>query len=69
MGEKIDRHAKIAPGVKVDISGSKITVTSSDIEAAGKTATNLEKAARLTGRDRRIFQDGIFITSKNGRAM
>ena len=69
LGEKTDRIAKILPNVKVDISGSKITVTSNDIEAAGLTATNLEKAARLTGRDRRIFQDGIFITSKNGRSI
>ena len=69
LGEKTDRFAKILPNVKVDISGSKITVTSNDIEAAGLTATNLEKAARLTGRDRRIFQDGIFITSKNGRTI
>jgi len=67
LGEKTDRYAKIAEDSKVDISGNKITVTSNNIEAAGKTATNLEKATRLTGRDRRIFQDGIFLTSKNGR--
>jgi large subunit ribosomal protein L6 len=69
LGEKTDRHANVAEGVKVDISGNRITITSHDIEAAGRTATNIEKATRLTGRDRRIFQDGIFLTSKNGRAI
>lgn len=69
LGEKTQRVSKVLPEVKVDISGSKITVTSHDIEAAGQTAANLEKATRLIGRDRRIFQDGIFITSKNGRAI
>lgn len=67
LGEKRDRFAKILDNVKVDIKGSKIDVSSHDLEAAGQTATNIEKAARLTGRDRRIFQDGIFITKKPER--
>jgi large subunit ribosomal protein L6 len=69
LGETTERVSKILPNVKVDIDGSKITVTSNNIEAAGQTAANLEKATRLTGRDRRIFQDGIFMTSKCGRAI
>ena len=67
LGETTVREARIMSGTNVDIRGNKITVSSSDIEAAGQTAANLEKATRLTGRDRRIFQDGIFITNKPGR--
>jgi len=67
LGETTVREARIMDGAKVEIKGSKITVSSNDIEAAGQTAGNLEKATRLTGRDRRIFQDGIFITAKPGR--
>jgi large subunit ribosomal protein L6 len=67
LGEVTERVARIMLGASVDIKGNKIIVSSSDIEAAGQTAGNLEKATRLTGRDRRIFQDGIFITSKPGR--
>ena len=69
LGETTERIAKILPNVKVDIKGTAITVNSSDIEAAGQTAANLEKATRLTGRDRRIFQDGIFITKKPYRVI
>jgi large subunit ribosomal protein L6 len=69
LGETTQRISKIVGDAKVEIKGSKITVSSSDIEAAGQTAANLEKATRLTGRDRRIFQDGIFITNKCGRAI
>ncbi|MCK4649987.1 50S ribosomal protein L6 [Candidatus Pacearchaeota archaeon] len=69
LGETTVRKAKILENVKVDIAGIKISVSSHDIEAAGQTAANLEKATRLTGRDRRIFQDGIFITAKPGRVI
>jgi large subunit ribosomal protein L6 len=69
LGETTGREAKVLDGVKVDIKGNKISVSSHDIEAAGQVAANLEKATRLTGRDRRIFQDGIFITKKPYRTI
>ena len=66
LGETTPRIAKVLPEVNVDIRGNKIEVSSPSIEAAGQTAANLEKATKLTRRDRRIFQDGIFITNKPG---
>ena len=69
LGETTERVARIMPNANVEIKGNKITVTSHDIEAAGQTAGNLEKATRLTGRDRRIFQDGIYITKKPYRVI
>jgi large subunit ribosomal protein L6 len=68
LGEKIPRKAKILPNVEVDLKGQKITITSASIESAGATATNMEKATRVKNRDRRVFQDGIFITEKPGAA-
>lgn len=69
LGEKTPRKAKILPGVKVEVKGLKITVKSRNREAAGQTAANIEKAAKVRNRDRRVFQDGIYITSKPGRGM
>lgn len=66
LGEKKTRYANIAQNVDVDIKGAKIIVSSADKEAAGRTATNFEKATKITNRDRRIFQDGIYITKKPG---
>ncbi len=66
IGEKTPRVANILPNVEVEAKGPLITVKSHDKEAAGQTAANFEKATRLRGRDRRIFQDGIFITEKPG---
>lgn len=67
LGEKIDRVAQILPNVKAVVKGTTIEVTSPDVEAAGQTAANFEIATKIRNRDRRVFQDGIFITSKPGR--
>ncbi len=67
LGESVDRHAKVLPGVKVEIKGNEIVLSSPNRESAGQTAANIEKATRVGRRDRRVFQDGIFITEKPGR--
>lgn len=67
LGEKTPRHAIIMPGSNVEVKGQKITVTSPDIEVAGQTAANIEKATKVRNRDRRVFQDGIYIVTKPGR--
>ncbi|MCR4284898.1 MAG: 50S ribosomal protein L6 [archaeon] len=67
LGETTQRVSRIMPNSKIDIKGNEITISSPDIEAAGQTAANLEKATKLVGKDRRIFQDGIYITEKCGR--
>lgn len=64
LGEKVSRSAVILPEVDVKIEGSKITIISADVEKAGQTAANIEKATKVTNKDRRIFQDGCFIVKK-----
>lgn len=64
LGEKVSRLAIIEPNVKVEIKGTKIILTSHDLEAAGRTASNIERATKIKNRDRRIFQDGIFIVER-----
>jgi large subunit ribosomal protein L6 len=64
LGEKKPRRAKILDGVKVEIKKEYVTITSNDKEKAGQTAVNIEGATRITRRDRRIYQDGVYITEK-----
>ncbi len=69
LGEKIPRYAKILPNVDVQIKGSSIIVSSHDKDAAGQTMANIEKATNVKGRDRRVFQDGIFLVEKPERRL
>ncbi len=66
LGEKVPRRAAILPNVKVDIKGQIITLSSPDKEAAGQTAANFEYATKIRYKDRRVFQDGIYIVQKPG---
>ncbi len=67
LGEKIPRRCKIPEDVAVKVEGSTITIESVDIEKAGKAASIIEQTTRITNRDRRVFQDGIYITEKPTR--
>lgn len=64
IGEKNVRRAYIYPGVKVQVKGEDIVVEGIDLEKVAQTAANIERAAKISGFDRRVFADGIYIYKK-----
>jgi len=69
LGEAVPRTVKIDKKTTVKVDGAVITVDSIDLEAAGQMAARIEQLCKRAGFDRRIFQDGIYITHKCGKAV
>ena len=68
FGEKVPRVAKLpwSPAeVEVRVENkTDVVVKGADREKVGQTAANIERACRIKKRDRRVFQDGVYIVSK-----
>lgn len=64
LGEKQARYANIVEGVKVKLQGDELILNGIDREKIGNTAANVEQACKVRKRDPRVFQDGIYITSR-----
>jgi len=69
LGEKVPRELKLKEGAKVELKGDLIEVTGLDLELVSQVAADIEKLTKITNKDRRIFQDGIYITHKAGKAV
>jgi len=67
LGEKKPRVLKLRDVVEVKVEGDMVTVECNDKDAAGQTAADIEKLCKITNRDPRIFQDGIWIVEKDGK--
>ncbi len=64
-GEKKARKARIFGETKVLVKGKEIIVTGHNKEDVGQTAAGIENASHVRGgKDKRIFQDGIYMLDK-----
>ena len=62
LGEKLPRRAKIIGDTKVKVSGDQIIINGIDIEHAGQSMANIERATVIKNYDLRVFQDGIYLS-------
>lgn len=69
LGEKKTRSMKIVDGVTVQIKGPEITLTGVNKETVGLCAAQIEQLCRVRQRDRRVFQDGIYIIEKDSKPL
>lgn len=64
LGEKHPREIEFPKDVEVKVNGDIVEVKSCSRELAGQVAARIEQMCRITDRDRRIFQDGVYIIKK-----
>ncbi|GIU68423.1 MAG: 50S ribosomal protein L6 [Candidatus Pacearchaeota archaeon] len=67
LGEVKPRKTILPEGVEIEIEKDVIVVKSPNKELAGQVAAKIETLTKIKARDRRVFQDGIFIINKAGR--
>ena len=67
FGERAPRILKLKSDVTAKVEGSEIIIESTNKEIAGQVAADIEQLTRITNKDKRIFQDGIYITEKDGK--
>lgn len=61
LGERTLRTANVLGNTKLEIKGQDIILTGSNKEDVAQTAGNIEIATKLSKKDRRVFQDGVYI--------
>jgi len=64
LGETAPRRTPIRGDTDVQIDGEELTLTGPDIEAVGQTAADIEQLTKVTDKDTRVFQDGVYIVEK-----
>jgi LSU ribosomal protein L6P len=64
LGEKAARRAPIRGDTDVQVDGETVRLSGSDKEAVGQTAADIEQLTKVTDKDTRVFQDGVYIVEK-----
>jgi large subunit ribosomal protein L6 len=64
LGEKAPRRAEIRGDTDVAVDGEEVTLSGPSIEDVGQTAADIEQLTRVTDKDTRVFQDGVYIVDK-----
>ncbi len=62
VGERSPRVTDLIGDSKIEVKGDEINVKGIDLEEVSRTAANIESVTKIKNYDRRIFQDGIYIT-------
>ena len=67
LGERHPRTVTIHGDTQVQVDGEELTISGPSIEDVGQTAASIEQMTRVTDKDTRVFQDGVYITAKPSR--
>jgi large subunit ribosomal protein L6 len=64
LGEKAPRRTTIHGDTDVSVDDERLVLSGPNKEDVGQTAADIEQLTRVSGKDTRVFQDGVYITEK-----
>ena len=64
LGERAPRRAAIHGDTRVEVDGEEVVLSGPNKEDVGQTAADIEQLTRVSGKDTRVFQDGVYIVEK-----
>jgi len=64
LGEKAPRRTTIHGETDVAVDEEQLVLSGPDKEDVGQTAADIEQLTKVSGKDTRVFQDGVYITTK-----
>ena len=67
LGERAPRRTPIRGDTEVSVDGEELTISGPHIEDVGQTAADIEQLTRVSDKDTRVFQDGVYITQMPDR--
>jgi large subunit ribosomal protein L6 len=67
FGEAVARKVQLPSDVTVKIAAPDITIEGIDLDKTAQAAASIESLTRRPGFDSNRFQDGIYITEKDGK--
>lgn len=68
FGERSARVSRVVGDVtNVTITGDDVIVEGPSLEEVSQTAANIESSTKVRGKDQRVFLDGLYIYSRDGR--
>jgi large subunit ribosomal protein L6 len=67
LGERAPRRTPVRGDTSVEIDGEDVVLNGPDKEAVGQTAASIEQLTRVSDKDTRVFQDGVYIVEKPGK--
>jgi large subunit ribosomal protein L6 len=67
LGEQAPRRTGVHGETDVEVDDEHVTLSGPNKEDVGQTAADIEQLTRISGKDSRVFQDGVYITEKPTR--
>ena len=64
LGERAPRITHSIGDVKIIANKEEVIVSGTDKELVGQTCANIQKRCRIKNKDKRVFQDGIYVYEK-----